>query len=297
MKSITKPYLYIILAGILTGTIGIFVKLIGSEIHFMTLVFYRMVLGFLFVLAVVPFIDKNAFKVKRKDLKDYFIVGVLFASTLSLFVVANLFAPVQNVVLITNFSPFLVLILAYFFLKEKITRTKIITLIIGVIGIIIINPFKFGENALGNYLALTQMVFYSFLVVRMRKENKEHSIGAIIWFFLFATLLLLPFPFIFGWGNLSEVLWLVLGLGIFSTGFAYLFHNLALEKIGAEISSIFVMLTMPLSGILLAFFILGEELNLRVIIGGSILLAAGVYLQAHNKKVKRALSKIFDFGL
>ena len=182
-------------------------------------------------------------------------------------------------------------------MKEKITRTKIITLIIGVVGIIIINPFKFGENTLGNYLALTQMVFYSFLVVRMRKENKEHSIGAIIWFFLFATLLLLPFPFIFGWGNLSEVIWLVLGLGIFSTGFAYLFHNLALEKIGAEISSIFIMLTMPLSGILLAFFILGEELNLRIIIGGIILIAAGVYLQAHNKKVKRAFSKIFDFGL
>lgn len=297
MKSSPKPYIYIILAGILTGAIGIFVKLIGSEIHFMTLVFYRMILGFLFVLAVVPFIDKNAFKVKRKDLKDYFIVGILFASTLSLFVVANLFAPVQNVVLITNFSPFLVLILAYFFLKEKITRTKIITLIIGVVGIIIINPFKFGENTLGNYLALTQMVFYSFLVVRMRKEDKEHSIGAIIWFFLFATLLLLPFPFIFGWGNLSEVLWLVLGLGIFSTGFAYLFHNLALEKIGAEISSIFIMLTMPLSGIVLAFFILGEELNLRIIIGGIILLAAGIYLQAHNKKVKRALSKIFDFGI
>ena len=297
MKSSPKPYIYIILTGILTGAIGIFVKLIGSEIHFMTLVFYRMILGFLFVLAVVPFIDKNAFKVKRKDLKNYFIVGILFASTLSLFVVANLFAPVQNVVLITNFSPFLVLILAYFFLKEKITRTKIITLIIGVVGIIIINPFKIGENTLGNYLALTQMVFYSFLVVRMRKENKEHSIGAIIWFFLFATLLLLPFPFIFGWGNLSEVIWLVLGLGIFSTGFAYLFHNLALEKIGAEISSIFIMLTMPLSGILLAFFILGEELNLRIIIGGIILIAAGVYLQAHNKKVKRAFSKIFDFGL
>jgi drug/metabolite transporter (DMT)-like permease len=297
MKVSPKPYLYIILAGILTGTIGIFVKLIGSEIHFMTLVFYRMILGFIFVLAVVPFIDKNAFKVKRKDLKNYFIVGVLFATTLSLFVVANLFAPVQNVVLITNFSPFLVLILAYFFLKEKITKTKIITLIIGVVGIIIINPFKFGENVLGNYLALTQMVFYSFLVVRMRKEDKKHSIGAIIWFFFFATLLLLPFPFIFGWGNLSEVLWLVLGLGIFSTGFAYLFHNLALEKIGAEISSIFIMLTMPLSGIVLAFFILGEELNLRIIIGGIVLIIAGIYLQAHNKKVKKAISKIFDFGI
>jgi drug/metabolite transporter (DMT)-like permease len=57
------------------------------------------------------------------------------------------------------------------------------------------------------------------------------------------------------------------------------------------------MLTMPLSGIVLAFFILGEELNLRIIIGGIVLLIAGIYLQAHNKKVKKAISKIFDFGL
>lgn len=76
-----------------------------------------------------------------------------------------------------------------------------------------------------------------------------------------------------------------------------MFHNLALEKIEAEISSIFIMLTMPLSGILLAFFVLGEELNLRIISGGIILITAGIYLQAHNKKIKKAIRKIFDLGI
>ena len=127
----------------------------------------------------------------------------------------------------------------------------------------------------------------------MRRENKEHTIGAVVWFFFFSTILLLPFPFIFGWGNLSgNIIWYVLGLGVLSTGFAYLFHNLALENIGAEVSSIFVMIVMPLSGILLAFFILEEGLNTRVIIGGIILIAAGIYLQAHNKRFKGAVAKV-----
>jgi len=136
------------------------------------------------------------------------------------------------------------------------------------------------------------VVFYSFLIIALRKENKDHAIGAVFWFFLFSTILLLPFPFIFGLGDFSgNVLWYVLGLGILSTGFAYLFYNLALEKIGAEISAIVVMITMSLSGILLAFFILSEELNLKVILGGAILILAGVYLQVHNIKFRKAVRK------
>jgi len=207
-----KFYIYIILSGLLSGAIGVFVKLIGDNVHFMTLSFYRMVLALVVMLIIVPFLDKNTFKVKLGDMKHYFIIGFLTVITFTLFVVANLFTSVQNVVLITNFAPFLVLILAYFFLREKITKTKIITLIIAIIGILILNPFRFDEEMIGNYLALAQMVFYSFLIIALRKENKEHTIGAVFWFFLFATILLLPFPFIFGFGDFSgNVLWYVLG--------------------------------------------------------------------------------------
>ena len=180
MKMISKKsYIYLILAGIFVGLIGIFVKLIGSDVHFMTLAFYRMLLALIFIIIVVPFMDKKWYKIKKEDVSNYFIISFLMVVTFSLFILANSFAPVQNVVLITNFAPFLVLIGAYFVLKEKITRTKIITLIIAIAGIIIINPFKAGENQLGNLIAFVQAISYSLLIIWMRKEGKDHKIGSV----------------------------------------------------------------------------------------------------------------------
>lgn len=292
--SSTKNYIYIILAGALAGLIGIFVKLISSDVHFMTLAFYRMFLALILLIIIVPFIDKKWYKVKKNDLFHYFIVSFLMVVTFSLFILANLFASIQNVVLITNVAPFLVLIWASFVLSEKITKTKIITLIIAIVGVVILNPFKFGENQFGNIVALIQAFTYSWLIIWMRKEGRDHKIGSVIWYFLFASLLLLPMPFIFGFGNLSgNTLWLVFGLGVFSTGFAYLFHNLGLEKIGAEMSSIIIMVVMPLTGILTAFFVLNESLDLRVIVGGIILIIAGIYLEMHEKGLRKAVKKIF----
>jgi len=289
------PYFYLVLAAIFTGAIGTFVKLLGNDVHFMTIVFYRMLLAFIFVLIVVPFMDKKAFKVTVKDVRDYFFVGVIAAITFSLFVVANVYAPVQNVVLITSFAPFFVLIWAYFFLKESITKTKIVTLLIAIVGLVILNPFQFGANSIGNFIALGQALFYSFLIVGMREINRDHGIGAVIWFFFFSTLVLLPFPFIFGWGDLSGLnLWYILILGIASTGIAYLFHNMGLQKIGAEISAIVIMIIMPLSAITIAYFVIGEALDLRVLIGGGILIFAGIYLQLHNKKLKKAVKEFVE---
>lgn len=294
MKKI-YPYVYLVVASILIGAIGTFVKLIGTDIHFTTMVFYRMLLALIFSLMFVPFLDKETFKKpSKRKLKLYFITGLLASITFTLFMAANLYAPVQNVILITNFAPFFILIWAYLFLNEKITKTKIITLLIAIIGISILNPFRFGENTLGNFLALTQSLFYSFLIISMRKMDISSSIGSIIWFFFFSTIIMLPFPFIFGWGNLTTInLLYILFLGAISTGLAYIFHNLALEKVGAEISSIIMMIVMPLAAISIAYFTIGESLNTRVLIGGGLLIVAGIYLQAHNKKLKSALKETY----
>ena len=287
-----------ILSGILAGAIGVFVKLIDNKIPIMSLVFYRMFLALIFLLIFVPTLDKKWYKVKKKDLMHYFIAGLLLAVTLSLFTVANLFAPVQNVVLITNFAPFLVLIWASLFLKEKITKIKVVTLLIAVVGIVILNPFRAGEQMLGNTLALIQAFSYSIMLVWFRRENTEHKIGAVIWFFFFSALLLLPFFLYFGLGDLSgNVIWYVLFLGILSTGLAYLLQNIAFEDMEAEVSSIVIMISMPLTGVLLAMIVLGEMLNLRVIVGGAILIIAGVYLQYHSKRVRASIRKIFHLGV
>ena len=276
-----------ILAAICIGTIGTLVKLIGPDVHFMTLNFYRFLIGFLFILAVVPFIDKKTFKINKNDFKDYFFIGFLFALGSLLFLAANVFGPVQNAVLISSFSPFFVFIFAYWLLKERITSTKIIALSIAVIGLAVINPFKIGEYALGNTLALLTAVVAALTITEMRKVDMKHSIGVVFWMFLFATLLLLPMPFIFGFGNLSNVFIYVILLGLIPSGVAYIFYNLALEKIEAEVGSILHIIVAPLVAITLAVIIINEPINIRIILGGFSLIVAGIYLETHNLQLKK----------
>jgi drug/metabolite transporter (DMT)-like permease len=284
-----KYYSYIVLAAILSGTVGVLVKLIGNDVHFMTLNFYRVFFAFLFLLCVVPIIDKKTFKVKKRDMKGYFIIGLLIAVVLSLVNVSFIFAPIENVVLIGSILPFFVMLFSFYLLKEKITITKIVTLVIALIGLIIINPFDFGRiYAVGNVLALVAAFFGGMLIVGMRLEDRNHDIGDVFWFFLFACLLLLPFPFIYGFGDLDlDTMGYVLALGVISTGIVHLLWNLGLQKVEAESMSLTRTIINPIVSIVLAVLILSEEINMRIIFGGGILVFAGIYLEAHRKRLKK----------
>lgn len=276
-----------ILAALCLATIGVLVKLIGDNVPVMSLNFLRIFIGFIVSIIIVPFIDKKWYKITKKNAKEFFLIGVVYAIALSLYTAANVFAPIQNAVLINYSYPFFVLLFGYFLLKEKVTPTKIITLIIAFIGLTIINPFHFGENNFGNILALGGAFFYGLLIVGMRKEDKNHGIGDVIWFLLFASIIMLPFPIIQGLGNISQVWVYVILLGFVSTGLAYIFYNLALEKIEAEIGSIIATIITPLVSIILAVLIIGEQLNIRTIIGGALLILSGLYLETHNKQLKK----------
>ena len=295
MKICTKSELAIILAAILLGLIGIIVKLIGDNISIASLNFFRMFFGLIFILAVAPLIDKNTFKVKKADLKEFFVIGLIFAIALSFFTTANLFAPVQNVVLIHNLFPFFVLPLAYFLLKERITKTKLITLGIAFVGIIILNPFQASDAFFGNMLAFGNAIFFALLVVIMRISDKNHTIGSVFWFLLFATLILFPPFLLFGLQDIAIILpylpHLVI-LGFVSTGLAYLLYNLGLEHVEAEQSAIIETIFTPIFSILLAVIIISEQLNPQTILGGAVLIIAGIYLQTHLKKQPEKTKKI-----
>ena len=136
-------------------------------------------------------------------------------------------------------------------------------------------------------MSLLTAFITAVLISLMRKSDKKHSIGSVFWFFFFALIILLPLPFIFGFGNISnKTLVYLLLLGIIGTAFQFLFQNLALEKLEAEIVSIINMISSPFMAISLAFFIINETLNIRTIFGGLILIIAGIYLETHLKTKK-----------
>src|SRR3989344_971053 len=281
-----KKFLSIILAGFLFGFIGISVKLVNNEINPFTLNFFRFFVAFLILLILSPLIDSSSLKLKKKNIKSSIIIGLMFAVTTTLFVYSVSKTTISNAVLLQAIQPFFIMFIAYFSLKEKITKTKIITLLIALIGVYVINPLTTG-NLTGNIAALISGISFAVLTTYMRYEDKMLHHTSTLWYMFFAALFMLPFPILFGIGELGGNLYYILMLGGLGTGFAYFFYNLSLERIEAEAASLFTMILLPLSSIILGVIIIKEPLLMNTIIGGLILLVSGVYLEIHRKKVRR----------
>ena len=269
-----KYKLAIILSGICIGLIGVLVKLIGDSIPAMTINFTRLFIALVAVTIVVPFFDKNFLKVSKKKIKEYAIVGFLMALAFSMFVLATLYAPISNVALLNSTYVIFTAIVAWFFLKEKITKYHLIAAILAIAGIIIMNPFVLGK-AIGNYIAIAQAVVFAFFIVYMKKTEKKFRYRSVFWFFLFATLFLTPFGIYYGFEGLSSVLIYLIPLGVISTAIGYILFAYGIQKTSAETAALLSLATFPTSSIVFAYFIINEPIDITIIIGAALLLLAG----------------------
>lgn len=270
-----KYKLSIIASGILLGLIGVLVKLIGDKIPVITLNFYRLFIGMIFVALIIPFFDKNTFKATKIELRDHAIVGALMAAAFTLFMAAMLKAPVANVALITSLYVVVVPVFAYFLLKENFSTKLIIAIALALIGLVFIRPLV-PEFFSGNILALIQAVVFAALIVWMRKEEKHPSIGHVFWFFFFASMFLLPFLFVYGLGNILAVWPYVLLLGVLCTGLAYVLFTYGLQKVDADTSAVLMLVTLPVASIIFAAIILAERVSLTTYLGGAMIVIAGL---------------------
>lgn len=214
----------------------------SGYIHPIVLAFYRVLFAFLLMLFVVPLMEKRVFNPGKLELKHSFLLAIFFISTMTAYLAALQFTSIQNVALLNSTAPFFVLILAYFLLKEKITRLKVIVLALGAIGLFIINPLTAGAGLLGNLLALFSGVSFATLIVFMRKFERRRDLKILVWLLFFSTLLLLPSIFIWGLGDLATIWPQVLIMGLACTGLAYLCFTVGVEYIESETASIVLMI-------------------------------------------------------
>ncbi len=284
-----SKYIFLLLVTLSEATIGVFVKLTGGYIPIFTLNFYRVFFALLFLLAVVPFIDKNFWRISKKNIRPILIIGFLIAAQISIFNIAMSLVPIANVVIFWSVAPFFVFIFSTLFLKEKIRKEHILIFLIALIGILIAKPFG-GGNTLGNTLSLIDGAVYATLVTYMRFEDKTESPGLVFWFMFMASVYLLPAFFIFGPGDFSHIihysalglqlpviLWVVC-LGMISTGVAYLFITLTLKNIEASIYSLVDIIVSPIAAAFFGYLIFKEIPSINMIYGGVLLLISGFWL-------------------
>ena len=238
----------------------------------------------------------KAKKIEKSDYKNIFFAAFFGVglNMLTFFKGLSLTTPISASVMMVT-SPILVLIFSSILLKEKLIAKKIIGVVIGLIGAVIL--IVYGNNSdgsasnrvLGNLLVFINAASYGlYLVIVKKLVVKYNPIVFVKWLYLFGLLFVTPF----GLEELVQVQWHVMPTSIylkagfvvlFTTCVTYVFNLFALTKLKPTTVSVFIYLQ-PVIASIYALIVGSDSLNM-IKISATLLIFFGVYLvtkQAHK---------------
>jgi drug/metabolite transporter (DMT)-like permease len=157
------------------------------------------VLGATFLLWLLKMVV-NKEKIARRDLGLVAICGFfgVAANQLLFFHGLNLSSSINSGIIMT-INPILVVILAYFILKEKVTWQKMTGIVLGASGAVLLtlagNSGK-GDSLLGDFFLFLNALSYAvYLVIAKPLMSKYSPLTVITYVFSFGLLYVLVFPF------------------------------------------------------------------------------------------------------
>ncbi len=220
----------------------------------------------------------------RKNQINLFLRFLFGFSGIILFFYATTKMLAADAAMLNKLSPAFVILLAHFFLKEKISNTKITVLIISVLGALLVIKPKFDFSILpavsGFISAILSGAAYIFIKLI---GDKESAYTTVFYFSFFSSVSCIPFFFIeFAIPNFYELVLLLL-LGTLAA-LGQIALTMAYNGCPASEISIYDYSSIIFSSIL-AYIFLSEVPDFLSIIGGSLILSASVVLYIHTKKI------------
>lgn len=239
-------------------------------------------------------------KIDKKDYKTIFFGAVFGVAINMLFYIKGLqfTTPIHaSVIMIT--VPIIVLVLSALYLKEHITTLKIIGVIIGFSGALVLTIYGKGnlegDNiGLGNLYIFINAVSYSIYIIIIKKlTNKYHPFTFIRWLFLVGFVLVLPF----GFNELIEtpvhtftpyIYFSVLFIVVGATFGTYILNPLGLRHLKASTVSTFIYIQPVIAGVFA--ILMGSDGLTPVKLIATTLIFTGVYLVTKKQKDKSKIA-------
>lgn len=287
-----KGYIYIVLATFFFSTMEIALKKFSLGFNPIQMNFIRFFIG---ALLIMPLAIKNIkqwkIRLKREDFIFFALTGfICVVVSMTLYQLAVLEAKASIVAILFSCNPVFVIPLAFFLLKEKITKSTVISLAISVLGMItIMNPFQLSSSVSGIILSLLAAATFALYGVVGKLKSQKYG-GVVLSFFSFLMgsiellflMLASKIPIIAGGlrhagfsefadipvfqGITLQSLPGLIYIGIFVTGLGYTCYFLAMEKASVAKASL-VFFIKPALAPVLAFIVLREPITENMILG------------------------------
>ena len=278
-----------IFAGVLWGTISVFLKnLSSSGLSLIQITACRAIFSsfFLFVYFFVK--DKNLLKIKLKDIWMFVGTGVVSLTFFSLCYFSTILESGASIAVILLYtSPIFILLLSAILFKEKITKIKLFALIFTFVGCIFVTGIG-GENHLsakGLFIGLCAGFGYALYSIFSRFALKKYKPLTVTFYtFVFSSISLLPFC------NIVEIcssfseksLLFLIGIALVCTVLPYIFYTFGLS--GLETGKAAILVTVePLVGSLIGIFVWKENLDMLKLIGIIMIFIAVILINLNCK--------------
>lgn len=263
-----KAILYLTIAAILWSTSGLFVKILDWQP--VSILAGRSLFAsiiFLFYLRRLP---------TQFGLWQLLAAG-MFILTQFLFITSTKLTTAANAIFLQYTMPIYVVLLAYWFLGEKPSRTDWLAMLVIFVGLTLFFGDELSTEGLyGNLLAILSGVTGALMMVSFRAQKNGNPAESNLIAFLFTATLGFPFIMKETWTLNS---WLILAfLGIVQIGFAFIFFTKGIKHIPALEANLIGMLE-PVLNPIWVFFFYGESMGRFALVGGLIVLS-GVILSA-----------------
>ncbi|MFC2114872.1 DMT family transporter [Bacteroidota bacterium] len=258
-----------------------------------TIVFLRLLISSVIMFGIAGFTSLLQ-KLRWRDVPVYLLLSLIYptiyfmAESIGLTKISASLAAV-----IISLIPLFVPIGAYLLLKERVTVLNIVGILISFLGvlIVILKPdFSLNAAPVGIYLMLVAVmcaVGYTLMVKKLSKRYNPYSITT--YQNIFGTMMFLPLFLVFDlkeFAGIQHSMKAILNLGylaIFGSSIAFVLFNYSIKTIGVTRTEIFSNL-IPVLTAVFAYFMLGEELGMKKVIGILVVLAGLFLSQLKSRK-------------
>lgn len=226
-------------------------------------------------------------KIERVDFKRILLCAVfgVAVNMLLFFKGLAITTPISSAIIMVT-TPLFVAIFAFWLLKEEITFNKILGLILGLTGavLILLYPnFQIGGTGfMGDFYVMLNAISYSYYLIMVKPLlTKYQPLTVLKWLFLMGGIMVLPFGFTelqaVDWSNIPSMIWVAIAFIIIGpTYLAYLLNGWALKYVNSSVVGAYIYLQ-PVLATLIAIGLGKDSLSLSKIIF-TLLIFLGVYL-------------------
>lgn len=281
----TRHVVGLLILGALWGASFLFMRVGAPEFGPVPLIGVRVAIAAVFLLVVLAMRGQVLELTAHSRLRDFFWLGVVnsvLPFVLFAWAALHITAGLNSILNAT--APMWTALVAFLWVQERLTPARLAGMVLGIIGVAVLVTGRGGAGGLGGSVlaigaGLLASLCYALAVVytNLHLSNESPWIVAAATQCA-ATVVLAPLA-IWLWPahSISLAAWVsVLGLGILSTGLAYIIYFRLIVEVGPA-RAVTVTLLIPVFASVWGVMLLDEQVTLRMLVGGAVVLVGTAF--------------------